>query len=200
VKFFRRTRRRRKWTPFDESTLPEHEAATVEESTSEGLMLAEYASRMRVKNAIIVGVLTRRESYSAEDYVGDAAAALEHLAAEFNAAQERIGGELRAIENLRGSAEHAHDYRLGDSANLKHRRAVLQALVDALRARRDDRGHLLDLVEAARKDAWADMAREVGETLDRSNIIVDENYERDRARRMREVSRDLARLAANTGA
>lgn len=199
MKFFRRTRRRRKWTPFDESTLPEHEAATVEESTSEGLMLAEYASRMRVKNAIIVGVLTRRESYTAEDYVDDAALSLEHLAAEFDAAQERIAGELRAIETLRGSASHAHDYRLGDSANLNHRRAVLQALVEALRTRRDDRGHLLDLVEAARKDAWADIAREVGETLDRSNIIVDENYERDRARRMREVSRDLARLAASAG-
>src|SRR5690606_5579757 len=165
----------------------------------EGLMLAEYASRMRVKNTIIVRVLTRRESYTAEDYVDDAALSLEHLAAEFDAAQERIAGELRAIETLRGSASHAHDYRLGDSANLNHRRAVLQALVEALRTRRDDRGHLLDLVEAARKDAWADIAREVGETLDRSNIIVDENYERDRARRMREVSRDLARLAASAG-
>src|SRR5690606_27101057 len=155
----------------------------------EGLMLAEYASRMRVKNAIIVGVLTRADSYSAEDYVGDAAAALEHLAAEFDAAQERIGGELRAIETLRGSAAHAHDYRLGDSANLNHRRAVLQALVEALRTRRDDRGHLLDLVEAARKDAWADIARGVGETRDRCTSIVDEHHARGRARRMREGSR-----------
>jgi hypothetical protein len=186
-------------TPFDESTLPEHAAATVEDSTSEGLMLAEYASRMRVKNAIIVRVLTRRESYSAEDYVGDAMAALEDLAAEFDAAAERISGELRAIEHLRGSAAHAHDYRMGDSANLNHRRAVLVAVVEALRARRDDRGHLLDLVEAARKDAWDDIAREVGEALDRSNIVVDGNYERERARRMREVSRDLARLAASAG-
>lgn len=199
MKFFRRTRRRRKWTPFDESTLPEHEAATVEESTSEGLMLANYASRMRVKNAIIVGVLTRPGSYSAEDYIGDASAALEHLAAEFDAAQERISGELRAIETLRGSASHAHDYRAGDSANLNHRRAVLRALVEELRTRHDDRGYLLDLVEAARKDAWADIAREVSETLDRSNIVVDENYEKERARRMREVSRDLARLAKTGG-
>ena len=160
-------------------------------------MLAEYASRMRVKNAIIVGVLTRPDSYRAEDYVGDAADALEHLAAEFDAAQERIGGELRAIETLRGSASHAHDYRAGDSANLNHRRAVLQALVDILRGRRDDRAYLLELVEAARKDAWADIAREVSETLDRSNIVVDEAYEKNRARRMREVSRDLARLAAS---
>ncbi len=197
MKFFRR-RRRRKWTPFDESALPEHEAATVEESTAEGLMLAEYANRMRVKNAIIVGVLTRRETYDADDYVGDAAEALEDLAAEFDAAADRIGVELRDIEHLRGSAEHAHDYRAGDSANLKHRQAVLLALVDILRGRRDDRAYLLELIEAARKDAWADIAREVSETLDRSNIVVDENYEKNRARRMREVSRDLARLAASS--
>jgi c-di-GMP-related signal transduction protein len=88
---------------------------------------------------------------------------------------------------------------MGDSANLNPRRAVLVAVVEALRARRDDRGHLLDLVEAARKDAWDDIAREVGEALDRSNIVVDGNYERERARRMREVSRDLARLAASAG-
>src|SRR5690606_21371103 len=114
----------------------------------------------------------------------------------FDAAAERIAGELRAIEHLRGTASHAHDYRARDAANLRHRQAVLEALVDALRARRDDRAHLLDLVETARQDAWADIAREVTETLDRSNIVVDENYEKNRARRMREVSRDLARLAA----
>jgi hypothetical protein len=184
-------------TPFDESTLPEHEAATVEESTAEGLMLAEYASRMRVKNAIIVGVLTRRETYSAADYLDDASGALEHLAAEFDGAAERIAGELRAIENLRGSALHAHDYRSGDSANLRHREAVLQSLVVALRTRRDDRDYLLELVEAARQDAWSDIARAVEESLDRSTIVVDESYLRERSRRMRQVARDLAKLAAS---
>lgn len=185
-------------TPFDESTLPEHEAATVEESTAEAMMLAEYANRMKVKNAIIVGVLRRRETYDPGDYVADAADALEHLAAEFDDAAERIAGELRSIETLRGTAVHAHDYRVGDSANLRHREAVLRALVSELRTRRDDRAHLLELVEAARKDAWADIGREISETLDRSNIVVDANYEKNRDRRMREVSRDLARLAANS--
>ncbi|MEX1077738.1 MAG: hypothetical protein WED09_01340 [Homoserinimonas sp.] len=185
-------------TPFDESTLPRSAAASVEESTAEGLMLAEYASRMRVKNAIIVGVLTRRGSYASDDYIDDAAGALENLASEFDSAADRMEGELRAIENLRGSALHAHDYRSGDAANLRHREAVLHSVVDALRARRDDREYLLGMVEAARQDAWSDIARAVGESLDRSTIVVDEIYLRERARRMRQVSKDLARLAADT--
>lgn len=184
-------------TPFDESTLPAAAPASVEEATSEGLMLAEYASRMRVKNAIIVGVLTRRATYEADDYTEDATGALEHLASEFEGAAERISTELTAIANLRGSALHAHDYRSGDAANLRHREAVLRALVIALRTRRDDRAYLLDLVEAARQDAWSDIARAVEESLDRSTIVEDETYRRERARRMRQVSRDLARLAAS---
>jgi hypothetical protein len=185
-------------TPFDESALPEHEAATVEESADEAMMLAEYANRMKVKNAIIVGVLTRRETYDSNDYIDDAVRALDHLADEFEGAAVRIEGELRAIENLRGSAAHAHDYRAGDAANLRHREAVLRTLVGRLRAHRDDPDHLLDLVEAARKDAWADIARAVTEALDRSTIVVDEAYERERAKRMRQVARDLARLSATS--
>lgn len=185
-------------TPFDESTLPTAAPASVEESTSEGLMLAEYASRMRVKNEIIVGVLTRRDSYRAQDYLAAAVDALEHLASEFEGAAERIAKEISAIANLRGSAVHAHDYRSGDAANLRHREAVLDSLVIALRTRRDDEAYLLDLVESARQDAWSDIARAVGDSLDRSTIVVDDDYVRERARRMRQVSRDLARLAANS--
>lgn len=185
-------------TPFDESTLPAVAPASVDESTSEGLMLAEYASRMRLKNAIIVGVLTRRESYSPDDYVEAAAGALEHLASEFVGAAERMSKELSAIANLRGSAVHAHDYRSGDAANLRHREAVLDSLVIALRTRRDDEAYVLDLVESARRDAWTDIARAMGDSLDRSTIVVDENYLRERSRRMRQVSRDLARLASNS--
>jgi len=186
-------------TPFDESTLPSAEPASVEEATSEGLMLAEYASRMKVKNAIIVGVLTRRESYDAEDYLEAATGALQHLATEFDAAADRISRELTAIESLRGSALHAHDYRAGDAANLRHREATLRSLVIELRDRHDDRTYILDLVEKARQDAWADIARAVEESLDRSTIVVDQSYERERARRMRQVARDLARMAAASG-
>lgn len=186
-------------TPFDESALPEVQPASVEEATSEGLMLAEYASRMKVKNAIIVGVLTRPGRYDADDYLGAATDALDHLAVEFDGAADRISTELSAIENLRGSALHAHDYRSGDSANLRHREATLRAVVGELRTRLDDRDHLLKLVDRARQDAWADIARAIEESLDRTTFIVDESYESERARRMRQVARDLAKLSAASG-
>jgi hypothetical protein len=196
VKFFRRARRRRKMTPFDESTLPDAAPATVEDATSEGLMLAEYASRMKVKNEIIVGVLTSRRPYDPSQYLPAATTVLEGLRTEFHDAAERIAQELHSIADLRGSARHAHDYRSGDSANLRHREEMLRALVTELRDRRDDDDYLLELIEAARKDAWSDISRAVEDNLDRSYIVVDKGYERERAKRMRQVADDLAKLTA----
>lgn len=185
--------------PFDESELPEYRSPSVEEATGEGLMLADYANRMKVKNAIIVGVLARGNSYDPDHYVEAATDAIGRLAAEFDSAADRIRHELTAIAELKGSALHAHDYRAGDVGNLKHREEVLHALVAELRSRCDDRGYLLGLIESARQDAWGDISRAVEESLDREIIVVDETYDRERARRMRQVARDLTRLAAASG-
>ena len=186
-------------TPFDESTLPDAEPATVEDATTEGLMLAEYASRMKVKNEIIIGVLTSRRPYDPSQYLDAATTVLEDLRTEFHDAAERIAKELHSIANLRGSARHAHDYRSGDSANLRHREETLRALVTELRDRRDNDEYLLELIESARQDAWADIARAIEDNLDRSYIVVDKAYERERAKRMRRVAEDLVKLSAASG-
>ena len=57
MKWFRRTRRV-PMRPFDESELPPVAPPSRDDAVSEGLMLAEYSCRMRLKNRIIVGVLT----------------------------------------------------------------------------------------------------------------------------------------------
>lgn len=160
-------------------------------------MLADYANRMKVKNAIIVGVLSGGESYDTERYVPAATAALTGLADEFDQAADRIAEQIASIEELPGTATHAHDYRLRDRWNLRHREAVLRAVVAELRRRVDDDAQILDLVESARKDAWADISREVTDVLNRSFIKVDDDYERNRAKRMRLVSADLRNLLAD---
>jgi hypothetical protein len=182
--------------PFDESALPEPKAPSVEEATSDGLMLAEHAARMTLKNLIIVGALRGPGSYDATQYLEAAARVLEELAEEFEQDGERVDRALRSIENRSGSAARAHDYGSADSENLRVRRAVLRSLVEHLRGRRDDRAYLVDLIESARKDAWDDVSRVVQKRLDRSAIVVDATYELARPERMRLLGQDLARLAA----
>ena len=183
-------------TPFDESALPEPKPPSVAEAAADGLMLAEHAGRMTLKNIIIVRALSGPGSYDAAQYLDAAAGVLEELAEEFEQDGERVARALRSIENRSGSADRAHDYRPADTENLRVRGAVLRSLTDHLRGRRLDRAYLADLVERARKDAWADVSRVVLDGLDRSVIVVDATYERARPERMRLLGNDLVALAA----
>lgn len=186
-------------TPFDASMLPERTPLSFEGAVEEGLMLAEYASRMRVKNRIVVGALTEPEAFEPSSYLDDARSVLASLSAESTLAAERLARELRAAQQMYGSAEHAHDYQSADASNLKRREAVALALAKRLGERRNDDEYLLGLVEHAREDAWHDVARAVEDSLDRSNIVVDADYEREREQRMALlISEDLARLAGQT--
>lgn len=187
--------------PFDESELPPLEPLSLEDAVAEGLMLAEYSSRMRLKNRIIIGVLTRPDRYEAEQYLEEATAALDVLVDEFELDVDRIAQRLRSVASKPGRAAHAHDYRYADTENLTLREAVSSALATALREHSEDREYLLGLIESARQDAWADISRAVEESLDRSTIVVDAAYERERKRRMRLlVSEDLAKLSAAVAA
>ena len=195
MNWFRRTRRV-KMKPFDESALPEAKPPSVEEATSDGLMLAEHAGRMTLKNIIIVGALGGRDPYDAAQYLDAAAGVLNQLAEEFKQDGTRVAQALRSIENRSGNATRAHDYQSADTENLRVRQAVLSSLVAHLRGRRDDRTYLLELIESARKDAWGDISRVMQDSLDRSVVVVDATYQRARRERMRLLGEDLVGLAA----
>lgn len=159
-------------------------------------MLADYASRMRLRNDIIVGVLTGDRNYAASDYLDDARAMLSSLIAESLVAARRLASELDAVEDHPGNAGHVHDYHSADATNLKRREAVSRALAKRLESRREDREYLLDLIERARDDAWNDIARVLEENLARSGFVVDDDYEHEREGRMQQlIVEDLAELA-----
>lgn len=180
--------------PFDESELPVVEPITLDDAVSEGLMLAKYSSRMRLKNRIIVGVLTHERRYDPEQYLGEAKRALGVLIDEFDLEAARIARQLRIAASMPGKAAHAHDYRFADTNNLQLREDTSDALTAALRERRSDESYLLELIESARQDAWDDIARAVGDWLDRTNIVVDSSYERGKGERMRLLTADLLAL------
>lgn len=190
-------RRRRKVAlkPFDESALPPREPLTLEDATEEGLMLADYANRMTVKNRIEVAVLDGDDTYAVDHYVDAAREAIEALAQESEAVADRIAEERRWSESLVGDAEHVHDYRSADRSNLEFRLSAALALADKLRERARDDAYVEDLIERARGDAWREISAAIEGVLDRRNIPVDAEYKRERAERMRKlVTEDLEAL------
>ena len=124
--------------PFNEAELPVVEPITLDDAVSEGLMLAKYSSRMRLKNRIIVGVLTHERRYDPEQYLGEAKRALGVLIDEFDLEAARIARQLRIAASMPGKAAHAHDYRFADTNNLQLREDTSDALTTALRERRSD--------------------------------------------------------------
>jgi hypothetical protein len=190
-------RRRRKVAlkPFNESALPPREPLTLEDATEEGLMLADYANRMTVKNRIEVEVLGGDDTYAVDHYVDAAREAIEALAQESEAVADRIAEERRWSESLVGDAEHVHDYRSADRSNLEFRLSAALALADKLRERAHDGAYVEDLIERARGDAWREISAAIEGVLDRRNIPVDAEYKRERAGRMRKlITEDLEAL------
>jgi hypothetical protein len=183
--------------PFDEGALPEPAAPTLEQSVEEGMLLAEYATRMAVKNHIVVDTIQYGNAYDPALHTLEAAAMLRELASEQGVAAGRIEEELRASEGLGGDATHPHDYRGADADNLRLRRDAALTLADALRAKADSQDELLALVERGREDAWDEVGRAIEAGLDAFSGVeaLRADYEEQKPARLRLlIWRDLARL------
>jgi hypothetical protein len=183
--------------PFDEDALPEPAAPTLEQTVEEGMLLAEYATRMAVKNHIVVDTLQYGNDFDPERHTGEAAHMLRELASEQGEAAGRIEEDLEAAQGQRGDAQHPHDYRDIDVANLRLRRDAAIALSSALRAKADSEGELLALVERGRADAWDEVGRAIEAGLDAFSGVeaLRDDYEREKPARLKLlIWRDLARL------
>lgn len=183
--------------PFDEDALPEPTAPTLQQTVEEGMLLAEYATRMAVKNHIVVDTLQYGNDFDPRRHTGEAAHMLRDLASEQGEAAGRIEEELASAQGLRGDARHPHDYRDVDVDNLRLRRDAAVALAAALRAQADSDGELLDLVERGRVDAWEEVARAIEAGLDAFSGVeaLRSDYEREKPARLNLlIRRDLARL------
>ena len=198
--WFRRRRRRRPEAvqrPFDLGALPEPELVSLEDATDEGLLLAEYASRMSVKNSVVIGALRGTEPYSEARYIDTARESLEALATEAEEVADRIADTRELTAALRGEAGHVHDYRPADMDNLELREDASRSMARVLRERCDDEEYLSRLVLRARDDAWDEIAKSIEAALHRGYMpeATDEHYARDRAKRIKRlISEDLAAL------
>ena len=195
-RFFRR-RARPRFAPFDRTALPEAEPLTFEESFAEGLLVAESAARMALKNRIIVMALRGDEPFDADRAAAAAREVLHELVQEMNEVAEWSAAERESAAMREGRSAHQHDYHRADAWNLRLRERINAAVSKKLLELRGDPEYLAAFAERARDDAWAEIAR-IDQRLARDwqEFEVDEAYEQERDERMRDVALDLERELA----
>ena len=190
-----RRRRRFKLAPFDRSALPAVEPASFEDMRDEGLLMAESAGRMRLKNRFIVDALRGDERYTGERAAASARDVLRDLVAEENEAAERVASERETASRREGRSQHQHDYHRGDALNLRRREQVYAAVAKQLWTLRDDEAYLAAFAERAREAAWDEVAAALEQELDRRWPRFDEEpgYEDARPARLADFAGDLER-------
>lgn len=190
-----RRRKRNRFAPFDRAALPEVEPLTFEETYNEGLLVAESAGRMALKNRIIVMALRGEEPYDAERSAAAAREVLLELMQETDEVAEWSATERESAAQREGRSAHQHDYHRADAWNLRLRERVNVAVAKRLGELRNDRDYLASFAERARQDAWSEIAEVIDARLAREwpEIEVDETYLQERDSRVRGLTLDLQR-------
>lgn len=141
--------------------LPRRVLAPVEEIVEQGLLVADVAVRMTVKNAIIMNALKRHLPYD-EDQIADM---VREVTTEL--ADER-DHDARHISRMRGeiretgrSAWSESEYGNEDNRTLRHRQEVYETVATQLRELVDDPEWVKNTAERARAAAWD----EIGDSL-----------------------------------
>jgi hypothetical protein len=170
--------------------------ATLEELVDDGLLIAQAAARMAVKNDVIVRAVRDRADYRPELAREVARDELRRLAVESRLDATRLDGTLEVAADRPGRSSHQSDYREGDVSHLSRRRDALRALADRLARLSADDAFLDELVDAARRQGWEEVGASI---VDRTATAWAPSSRLPRATRdarMALVAEDLERLAA----
>lgn len=194
-------KRNRRNRPRPRRVLPRRELAPVEEIVEQGLLVADVAARMTVKNAIIMNALKRRIDYDRQQIVDMVRDSVEELAEE----RER---DARHIDRMRGeirstgrSAWSESEYGNEDNRTLRHRQEVYEGVAAELRARAADPEYLLRTAERARAAAWDEIGDSLKERATHPYYAGGDSPEYQQARDSRIqlfIERDLTELMQQT--
>jgi hypothetical protein len=170
----------------------------VEDEAEEGLLLAEYATRMRLKNRIIVDTLTASGGVDTEAWADEVRLALGRLRIEAEVSARRMGREHEVALVSDGRARHQHDYRQGDAGNLERRERVYRLVARRLLSWESSDEQVFALLDAARRDAAEEMDVALAQAVhgDGPERVEDEAVLRERLRLIVDV--DLPALVRAT--
>ena len=167
---------------------------------AEGLYIASAATRLSLKNTILVHILAGGEDFDAARYVPDAKAALEALADEAEADAARTERERKRARSRHTDSDGTHDYRARDVRNLRRREKQSRHVAAELRARAEDEAELGKLISDARDAAWEEVAKNIDRTLriEAARPDLEPDYDRMRMARMQALRLvDLPKLRAH---
>lgn len=191
-------------TPFNYSALPEPEQPTLDELVSEGVMLAEFAGRLALKNQIIIGALADRKDYDIARYADTAREVLSELERASEESAALAADSLTRATGRGGTGKHQHDYRDNDIENLRLREKVHRAVAARLAGLLRDDDFVAGFVKDARDAAWADIGTAITARLDRqwppfrATADIDtpsaRDLERQRRRQMRQLRQEIGHL------
>lgn len=140
---------------------PRRELAPVEEIAEQGVLVADVAVRLTVKNAIIMNALAEHVDYSEEHVMELVRETLADLANEREEDAKHLDAVAGEIDKFGHSGWGDADYSFDDNRTIDHRRAVYRLVAQELRRRIDDEGYVRETTERARVAAWA----EIGDSL-----------------------------------
>ncbi|MFC7765823.1 asparagine synthase [Leucobacter soli] len=152
---------KRKSRPRTRRRLPKRELAPVEEIIEQGMLVADVAVRMTVKNTIIMNALKRRMDYDEEQIVDMVRDAIDELARERERDARHIERVRDEIRSTGRSSWSESEYGNDDNRTLRHRQEVYEGVADELRACAADAEYLARTAERARAAAWD----EIGDSL-----------------------------------
>lgn len=141
--------------------LPKRVLAPVEEIVEQGLLVADVAVRMTVKNAIIMNALKKHVDYDQDQIIQMVKETTEDLALERERDAQHIARMRGEIRDTGRSSWSESDYSNDDNRTLRHRQEVYERVAEELRARAADHESLTATAERARAMAWD----EIGDSL-----------------------------------
>ncbi|MBF4573251.1 hypothetical protein ITJ64_12065 [Herbiconiux sp. VKM Ac-1786] len=189
----RRRAKRPRWLASGEPIAPPEplSADEIDAAIADGLLIARFSAVLALKNRLIVSALRDDESFDRDRAARAAREVLEELAEEQENNLEHALEVIEEAQSDRGVARHQHDYKARDLELLSARRRVYRDVAESIRRDAADDVAVALLVDDARKRTWEEISREIEARLDQvrasSNLVVDEEYRRHRAERMRRV-------------
>lgn len=167
---------------------------------ADGVYVAAAATRLSLKNRILIVILADGNDFDSARFTGDARETLLALADEADADAARTCKEGKLASRRYSESDGTHDYRSRDVRNLKRRRKQSERVAAVLRERAENPAELSQLVEAAREAAWAEVSRNIDRRLsiESERPDLEPDYDKLRAARMQALRLvDLPRLSAH---
>ncbi len=155
------SKKRKRGSNRPQRRLPRRVLAPVEEIVEQGLLVADVAVRMTVKNAIIMNALKRHVDYQESQIIDMVREATEDLAQERERDAKHISRMRDEIRDTGRSSWSESDYGNDDNRTLRHRQEVYERVAEELHGRAGDDEYLRVTAERARALAWD----EIGDSL-----------------------------------